>query len=80
MGARALIVLRSVVPAGGYGRSLTATELRGLRAAGVTAPRGSIVLRAHGLEHRGHLYRPITSGGYSSVDGLVLTLITVGAL
>ena len=72
---KTLSILRSEIPAGGFGRELTSTEARELRAAGYSVPRGSAVLRAHGLSTRGYFYRPAAGGGLTSVAGVVLVSV-----
>jgi hypothetical protein len=64
-------VLNSRIPQ--LGRALTSTEIRALRAAGVTGiPSNGYVLQAQGVDYRGAVYRP-ADGGMSATDIVVAT-------
>jgi hypothetical protein len=59
-----LPILTRSIPAGGFGRSLTATECRRLRAQGYRLSRRWIVVRHADRDHLGIVYQPSRRGGY----------------
>jgi len=66
-----LKILRSEIPAGAYGRSLTSTELRDIRAAGHSVSSRAIV-QQNRASHLGVVYNP-QSGGWAHSGILVET-------
>jgi len=66
-----LKILRSTVPIGAYGRQLTSTEIRDIRAAGYHVSNSAIV-QQNRAAHLGIVYNP-TNGGYTNSGILVET-------
>ena len=58
-------ILRKRIPQGGFGRPLTSTERRELRALGMSCSNKCIVVQAHGDPYSGIVYNPCPTGGYS---------------
>ncbi len=59
-------ILSKPIPEGGFGRSLTSTEVRKLRACGVPKVSTRCVVVQAGAPHIGTLYRPNTGGGLAN--------------
>lgn len=59
-------VLRSPIPDSGWGRQLTSTEIRDLRALGFRRLSRCIVLRYCGSPWVGRVYRPSPRGGFDA--------------
>ena len=67
-------ILRRPIPQGGFGRSLTETECRALRAKGVSCSRRWIVVRrVFDINSLGILYYPAPGGGYNNAGVWVST-------
>ena len=67
-GDRAAVLVRDI-PAGGFGRPLTATERRAARALGWSLSERAIVVRASGRADLGVVYNPAPrrlGGGYDN--------------
>jgi hypothetical protein len=66
-------VLRNHVPSGGYGRALTAAEVRDLRSVGVMVPRDARVMQNR-APHLGVMYRP-QGAGYANTGVFLETSV-----
>lgn len=67
-------ILRSLIPAGGFGRELTSTEIRAARRAfpGTPVSNAAIVVQDC-ADYRGIIYNPQQGGGYSH-SGIVVQI------
>lgn len=66
-----LKILRSEIPAGAYGRKLTSTEIREIRASGHRIS-GRAIVQQNRAAHLGIVYNPM-SGGWAHSGILVET-------
>jgi len=66
-------VLNSEIPRGGFGRRLTSSECKNIRAEGHSCSETWIVTRAYDSPDHGILYYPCKSGGYNHADIYVET-------
>lgn len=54
-------ILNSPIPHGGFGRAITSSEARSLRALGYRVRRGTIVVRCYSeRDDQGHIYSPVS--------------------
>ena len=66
-------VLTETIPQGGFGRNLTATEVKILRTNGIKATKNWVVIRkVFDIDGIGLLYSPARGGGYNNESVEVL--------
>ena len=68
-----IAILNSPIPFGGFGRKLTSTECKKLRANGHKCSETWIVTRAYDSPHNGIVYYPCKTGGYNHANIYVTT-------
>lgn len=68
-----IAVLNSSIPFGGFGRHLTSSECKNLRAAGHKCSTSWIVVRAFDSANDGIVYYPCKTGGYNHAGVFVTT-------